>query len=62
MFMIKVSILFIVYRCVFVCEKKRKGENKYENENELCQSYLGVFVSVAFQSPTTVIEGIYIYC
>lgn len=45
---------------IFLCayEKKKKRESEYENENELCQRSLCAFVSVAFQNPTSVIQGI----
>lgn len=58
--MIEYSVLFFLfsYISVSLCvyEKKRKGENKYENE--LCQGFLGAFVTAAFQNPAAVIPGI----
>lgn len=55
--MIEDSILLFLVSYIsvslYVYEKKRKGENKYGNE--LCQGFLGAFVIVAFQNPTTVI-------
>lgn len=62
MLVIEDSILLFLFSyisvplCVY--EKKRKAENKYEKENELCQGSLGVFVTVAFQNPIAVILGI----
>ena len=44
--------------CLYECEKKRDGENKHTIESELGQGSLGTFVLVAFQNPTTVIQGI----